>query len=61
VYAKVFPPTVGRQLSGYLTADVTSNAKMFYWLFEAANTSAPIILWLEGGPGISAMFQVILI
>eukprot|EP00029_Vermamoeba_vermiformis_P007595 TRINITY_DN3327_c0_g1_i2.p1 TRINITY_DN3327_c0_g1~~TRINITY_DN3327_c0_g1_i2.p1 ORF type:complete len:395 (-),score=71.33 TRINITY_DN3327_c0_g1_i2:49-1233(-) len=31
---------------------------MFYWFFEAANSSAPIILWLEGGPGISAMFQV---
>ena len=56
--AKIFPPTAGQQYSGYLTADVTSNAQMFYWFFEAANSSAPIILWLEGGPGFSGMFQV---
>jgi carboxypeptidase C (cathepsin A) len=58
VTARIFPPTAGQQYSGYLTADVTSNAQMFYWFFEAANSSAPIILWLEGGPGFSGMFQV---
>lgn len=29
---------------------------MFYWFFRHENASAPVVLWLNGGPGSSSMF-----
>jgi carboxypeptidase C (cathepsin A) len=42
---------------GYITVSESRGANMFYWFFEAmnGNASAPVILWLQGGPGCSAM------
>ena len=41
------------------TEVVDSGADMFYWLFKARKPSTsqpPLIIWLQGGPGISSLF-----
>ncbi|OQR72929.1 putative serine carboxypeptidase CPVL isoform 1 [Tropilaelaps mercedesae] len=44
--------------SGYLTVNKTTESNMFFWFFPAYNNArqAPIILWLQGGPGGSSLF-----
>ena len=54
----LLPPTQGTQSSGLLTTDSDNFGEMFYWLFRCQNESAPLIVWLEGGPGIPGSFQV---
>lgn len=43
--------------SGYLTVNKTTNANLFFWYFksETAPQDAPVILWLQGGPGASSL------
>ncbi|CAJ0961983.1 unnamed protein product, partial [Mesorhabditis belari] len=49
-----FTPTF-KQYSGYL--DTTQGNHLHYWFVEAQTnpTSAPLLLWLNGGPGCSSM------
>lgn len=45
-----------KSYSGY--ADVSDNEHLFFWFFEARNAdpkTAPLTLWINGGPGSSSM------
>jgi len=44
--------------SGLLTVDPENNGNMFFWFFPASEApeTAPVVIWLQGGPGGSSMF-----
>jgi len=44
--------------SGFLTVDKPNNGNMFFWFFPAEENpeTAPVVIWLQGGPGGSSMF-----
>uniref|UniRef100_A0A4D5RUF0 Carboxypeptidase n=1 Tax=Ixodes scapularis TaxID=6945 RepID=A0A4D5RUF0_IXOSC len=43
--------------AGFLTVNKDMGSNMFFWLFPAKESpeTAPVILWLQGGPGSSSM------
>ncbi|XP_023588129.1 probable serine carboxypeptidase CPVL [Trichechus manatus latirostris] len=54
-------PFLGTNLKsycGYITVDKTYNSNLFFWFFPAQvqPEDAPVVLWLQGGPGGSSMF-----
>lgn len=59
--AKVPLTVEGKQVesyAGFLTVNSTYNSNLYFWFFPAeqnANT-APVIVWLQGGPGGSSLF-----
>ncbi|XP_067648756.1 probable serine carboxypeptidase CPVL [Haliotis asinina] len=44
--------------SGFLTVNKTTNSNMFFWFFPAQVNpeTAPVLVWLQGGPGGSSLF-----
>ncbi|XP_045771033.1 venom serine carboxypeptidase-like [Maniola jurtina] len=44
--------------AGFFTVDVKYNSNLYFWYFPAfsKNKAAPVILWLQGGPGASSLF-----
>ncbi|XP_053570165.1 probable serine carboxypeptidase CPVL [Bombina bombina] len=47
-----------KSYAGYLTVNKTFNSNMFFWFFPAQTSpeTAPVLLWLQGGPGGTSMF-----
>ncbi|XP_051058735.1 probable serine carboxypeptidase CPVL [Phodopus roborovskii] len=47
-----------KSYAGYITVNKTYNSNLFFWFFPARiqPESAPVVLWLQGGPGGSSMF-----
>lgn len=46
--------------SGYLTVDKNYNSNMFFWFFpsEIKYEKAPVVLWLQGGPGATSLIAL---
>lgn len=43
--------------AGYFTTQPATNNNMFFWYFESQKgPNAPLLIWLQGGPGGSSMF-----
>lgn len=48
-----------KSYAGYLTVNKKYNSNLFFWFFPAHMASqekAPVLLWLQGGPGGTSMF-----
>lgn len=47
--------------AGFLTVNESWNSNIYFWLCKQSSgnwTKAPLILWLEGGPGCSSIFSL---
>jgi len=46
--------------AGYLTVDESHDSNLFFWFFPAENgkPDAPVVLWLQGGPGAPSLYSV---
>ncbi len=46
-------PTDYSMYSGYVTVNAASQRRLFYWLVtsKADAANAPLVMWLNGGPG----------
>lgn len=47
--------------SGFFTVNEEVDANLFFWFFQKTSSNwqqAPVLLWLEGGPGCSSMFSL---
>ncbi|XP_051007559.1 probable serine carboxypeptidase CPVL isoform X2 [Acomys russatus] len=53
-----FPGMHLKSYAGYITVNKIYNSNLFFWFFPAQvqPEEAPVVLWLQGGPGGSSMF-----
>ncbi|XP_043288511.1 venom serine carboxypeptidase-like [Venturia canescens] len=49
-----------KSYAGYFTVDKLFNSNLFFWYFPAKHNSvsAPVVLYLEGGPGVTSFFSL---
>ncbi|RWS18513.1 carboxypeptidase: vitellogenic-like precursor, partial [Leptotrombidium deliense] len=47
--------------AGYLTVNKSYNSNLFFWFFPSKTANAPVVLWLDGGPGTSSMYGLFLL
>ncbi|XP_032527798.2 venom serine carboxypeptidase-like [Danaus plexippus] len=55
----LFTEKIGfRSHAGFLTINAKYNSNLYFWYFPPfnENTGAPVVLWLQGGPGGSSLF-----
>ncbi|XP_025093582.1 probable serine carboxypeptidase CPVL [Pomacea canaliculata] len=47
-----------KSYSGFITVNETYNSNMFFWFFPSQTdpANAPVLMWLQGGPGGSSLF-----
>jgi carboxypeptidase C (cathepsin A) len=51
-------PSIPCMYNGFIEVDSTSKTSLFYWLVRNADPQAidaPLIIWINGGPGTSSM------
>ncbi|KAL3279163.1 hypothetical protein HHI36_016677 [Cryptolaemus montrouzieri] len=56
--AKVISPPFNsiNSYSGFITVNKTFDKNMFIWFFPSKNEEDPVMLWLQGGPGLTSLF-----
>jgi vitellogenic carboxypeptidase-like protein len=49
-----------KSYSGYFTVDKQFDSNLFFWFFPAEEDyeDAPVLLWLQGGPGASSLYAI---
>ena len=52
------PGISAASFAGYFEVDAAAGAELFFWYWPPlnGNASAPLIVWLQGGPGSSSLF-----
>ncbi|RWS25515.1 putative serine carboxypeptidase CPVL-like protein [Leptotrombidium deliense] len=42
--------------AAFITVNKEYNSNLFFWFFKSQNQNAPVVVWLQGGPGGSSLF-----